>query len=107
VLEPQPAGLAGTTKLASRLHHCHIAFKAEPQTYDELKRRLESAGEAYRENNHGYCKSMYVSSLRSLFEHCSIDRCGFPGAKDASSPGNHLFRCSVAVLRRVQSATAP
>ena len=44
----------------------HIAFKAEPETYDELKRRLERAGEPYRETNHGYCKSIYVSSPDGL-----------------------------------------
>jgi catechol 2,3-dioxygenase-like lactoylglutathione lyase family enzyme len=44
----------------------HIAFKAEPETYDELKRRLERAGEPYRESNHGYCKSIYVSSPDGL-----------------------------------------
>ena len=44
----------------------HIAFKAEPETYEELKRRLEAAGEKYRENNHGYCKSIYVQSPDGL-----------------------------------------
>lgn len=44
----------------------HIAFKAEPDTYDELKRRLERAGEKYRETNHGYCKSIYVASPDGL-----------------------------------------
>jgi glyoxylase I family protein len=44
----------------------HIAFKAEPEIYDELKRRLARAGEAYRETNHGYCKSIYVSSPDGL-----------------------------------------
>ena len=44
----------------------HIAFKAEPQTYEELKQRLERAGEKYRETNHGYCKSIYVSSPDGL-----------------------------------------
>jgi glyoxylase I family protein len=44
----------------------HIAFKAEAQTYDELKRRLESADEKYRETNHGYCKSIYVASPDGL-----------------------------------------
>ena len=41
--------------------HYHIAFKAEPDTYEELKQRLERAGEKYRETNHGYCKSIYVT----------------------------------------------
>lgn len=44
----------------------HIAFKAEPETYDELKRRLAAAGEEYRESNHGYCKSIYVTSPDGL-----------------------------------------
>jgi glyoxylase I family protein len=44
----------------------HIAFKAEPETYDELKHRLERAGENYRESNHGYCKSIYVTSPDGL-----------------------------------------
>jgi len=44
----------------------HIAFKAEPETYDELKQRLNRAGEKYRETNHGYCKSIYVSSPDGL-----------------------------------------
>jgi glyoxylase I family protein len=44
----------------------HIAFKAEPETYEELKRRLEGAGEKYREANHGYCKSIYVASPDGL-----------------------------------------
>ena len=46
--------------------HDHIAFKAEPETYQELKRRLEAAGENYRESNHGYCKSIYVQSPDGL-----------------------------------------
>ena len=44
----------------------HIAFKAEPETYAELKQRLEAAGEQYRETNHGYCKSIYVQSPDGL-----------------------------------------
>jgi catechol 2,3-dioxygenase-like lactoylglutathione lyase family enzyme len=44
----------------------HIAFKAEAETYDELKKRLEAVGEKYRETNHGYCKSIYVSSPDGL-----------------------------------------
>jgi glyoxylase I family protein len=44
----------------------HIALKAEPETYEELKRRLEAAGERYRESNHGYCKSIYVVSPDGL-----------------------------------------
>ena len=46
--------------------HFHIAFKAEPDTYEELKARLARAGEPYRETNHGYCKSIYVTSPDGL-----------------------------------------
>ena len=46
--------------------HYHIAFKAEPDTYEELKARLTRAGEPYRETNHGYCKSIYVNSPDGL-----------------------------------------
>ena len=44
----------------------HIALKAEAATYDELKERLDAAGEKYRETNHGYCKSIYVASPDGL-----------------------------------------
>src|SRR5207253_3008850 len=46
--------------------HYHIAFKAESDTYEELKQRLDRAGEKYRETNHGYCKSIYVNSPDGL-----------------------------------------
>src|ERR1700738_3727838 len=44
----------------------HIAFKAEPETYEELKQRLAAAREEVRETNHGYCKSIYVCSPDGL-----------------------------------------
>jgi len=47
-------------------HYDHIAFKAERETYEELKQRLEAGGEKYRETNHGYCKSIYVQSPDGL-----------------------------------------
>ena len=51
----------------------HIAFKAEPQTYEELKQRLQRAGEKYRETNHGYCKSIYVVSPDGLIVEFTSD----------------------------------
>lgn len=39
--------------------HYHIALKVGEETYDELKRRLDRAGERFRETDHGYCKSIY------------------------------------------------
>ena len=42
--------------------HYHIALKASDQTYEELKRRLNAAGEKFRETDHGYCKSIYTAT---------------------------------------------
>jgi len=42
--------------------HYHIALKASDQTYEELKARLNAAGEKFRETDHGYCKSIYTTS---------------------------------------------
>jgi catechol 2,3-dioxygenase-like lactoylglutathione lyase family enzyme len=44
----------------------HVAFKAAPDTYDELIARLKAARIPYRETNHGYCKSIYVTSPDGL-----------------------------------------
>jgi glyoxylase I family protein len=40
----------------------HIALKVGEATYDALKRRLDAAGEKFRETDHGYCKSIYTTS---------------------------------------------
>jgi catechol 2,3-dioxygenase-like lactoylglutathione lyase family enzyme len=42
--------------------HYHIALKVSDETYDELKTRLNAAGEKFRETDHGYCKSIYTNS---------------------------------------------
>jgi catechol 2,3-dioxygenase-like lactoylglutathione lyase family enzyme len=42
--------------------HYHIALKVSEATFDELKRRLDAAGEAFGERDHGYCKSLYTAS---------------------------------------------
>ena len=42
--------------------HYHIALKAGEETYAELKRRLDRAGERFRETDHGYCKSIYTTT---------------------------------------------
>jgi catechol 2,3-dioxygenase-like lactoylglutathione lyase family enzyme len=64
--DPELYGMTQAEKPAKIGRYDHIAFKAEPQTYEELKQRLERAGEKYRETNHGYCKSIYVSSPDGL-----------------------------------------
>ena len=42
--------------------HYHIALKVGDGTYDELKGRLNRAGEKFRETDHGYCKSIYTTT---------------------------------------------
>ncbi len=42
--------------------HYHIALKVSDASYDELKARLNKAGEPFRETDHGYCKSIYTKS---------------------------------------------
>jgi catechol 2,3-dioxygenase-like lactoylglutathione lyase family enzyme len=64
--DPELYAMTQAERPASIGRYDHIAFKAEAETYDELKRRLEAAGEKYRESNHGYCKSIYVTSPDGL-----------------------------------------
>jgi glyoxylase I family protein len=64
--DPELYNMTQAEKPARIGRYDHIAFKAEPETYEELKQRLEAAGEQYRESNHGYCKSIYVQSPDGL-----------------------------------------
>ncbi|MGA7260593.1 MAG: VOC family protein, partial [Stellaceae bacterium] len=64
--DPELYEMTQAEKPAKIGRYDHIAFKAEPETYEELKHRLERAGENYRETNHGYCKSIYVASPDGL-----------------------------------------
>ena len=64
--DPAMYELTQAEKPAQIGRYDHIAFKAEPETYDELKRRLGQNGVTYRESNHGYCKSIYVTSPDGL-----------------------------------------
>jgi catechol 2,3-dioxygenase-like lactoylglutathione lyase family enzyme len=64
--DPELYAMTQAEKPARVGRYDHIAFKAESQTYEELKQRLERAGEKYRETNHGYCKSIYVVSPDGL-----------------------------------------
>jgi glyoxylase I family protein len=64
--DPEMYALTQAEKPAKIGRYDHIAFKATPQTYEELKERLDAAGEKYRETNHGYCKSIYIASPDGL-----------------------------------------
>ncbi|HVX74866.1 MAG TPA: VOC family protein [Bradyrhizobium sp.] len=45
----------------------HIAIKSTRATIEEVARRLEAAGVKYRVTNHGYCKSIYVTTPDGLY----------------------------------------
>ncbi len=64
--DPEMYALTQAERPAKIGRYDHIAFKATPDTYEELKQRLERAGEKYRETNHGYCKSIYIASPDGL-----------------------------------------
>src|SRR6202012_5228529 len=51
----------------------HIAFKVDDGTYDELVGRVKAAGEAVRETDHGYCRSMYCTSPDGLIVEFTVD----------------------------------
>ena len=51
----------------------HVAFKVDQGTYDEIVARLRRAGEAFRETDHGYCKSVYATSPDGLIVEFTID----------------------------------
>lgn len=51
----------------------HVAFKVSDRTYDEIVDRLQRAGEKFRENDHGYCKSVYATSPDGLIVEFTVD----------------------------------
>jgi len=51
----------------------HIAFKVSERTYDEIIARLNAASVPVRENDHGYCKSLYASSPDGLIVEFTVD----------------------------------
>jgi catechol 2,3-dioxygenase-like lactoylglutathione lyase family enzyme len=51
----------------------HVAFKVADETYDELLHRLKAADLPARENDHGYCRSMYCTSPDGLIVEFTVD----------------------------------
>ena len=51
----------------------HVAFKVDEGAYDEIVARLRRAGEAFRETDHGYCKSVYATSPDGLIVEFTVD----------------------------------
>ena len=64
--DPELYALTQTDKPPQVGRYDHIAFKVESATYEELKARMTRAGEEWREANHGYCRSIYVTSPDGL-----------------------------------------
>jgi catechol 2,3-dioxygenase-like lactoylglutathione lyase family enzyme len=44
----------------------HISFKVSPETYAEIRDRLNANKISIRETDHGYCQSLYVSTPDAL-----------------------------------------
>lgn len=51
----------------------HIAMKVDEAGYDEIVGRLTAAGVDYRETDHGYCQSIYMSSPDGLLVEFTVD----------------------------------
>ncbi|HEY5899043.1 MAG TPA: hypothetical protein VIV54_15850, partial [Burkholderiales bacterium] len=51
----------------------HSAFKATKETQDEIRERLKKAGIAFREIDHGYCKSLYLTSPDGVRMEFTVD----------------------------------
>lgn len=57
----------------------HVAFKVSDAGYQEIIGRVRGAGLAVRETDHGYCRSMYVTSPEGLIVEFTVD---LPNAKE-------------------------
>lgn len=51
----------------------HIAFKVDADTYDEILRRLVAGDIPRRETDHGYCRSLYVTSPDGMRLEFTVD----------------------------------
>jgi glyoxylase I family protein len=53
--------------------YAHIALKADSETFEAATRRLEAAGLPYRITDHGYCRSLYVTTPDELKLELTLD----------------------------------
>lgn len=51
----------------------HVAFKVSDNSYNEIVDRLKRARVAFRETDHGYCKSVYATSPDGLIVEFTVD----------------------------------
>ncbi|MBI3514736.1 MAG: VOC family protein [Proteobacteria bacterium] len=70
--DPEVAALAAPV-FSSVGRFQHIALKIDAKGYDEIARRLTAAAIAHRQTDHGYCRSMYVTSPDGLIVEFTVD----------------------------------
>ena len=51
----------------------HVALKVDAKSFEEIRRRLESAGIPYRLTDHGYCRSLYLQTPDELKLELTLD----------------------------------
>ena len=51
----------------------HSAFKVTRETQDEIRQRLKRAGISFREIDHGYCHSLYLTSPDEVRMEFTVD----------------------------------
>lgn len=54
-------------------NYVHIALKADRETFDGVRQRLDAAGVAHRVTDHGYCLSLYVTTPDGLKVELTLD----------------------------------
>lgn len=67
---------AATTRFAEYGPHSpfiHVAFKADANTQNEIRRRLEAAGYETFTIQHGYCESLYFTDPNGLNIEITVD----------------------------------
>lgn len=53
--------------------YAHIALKADRESFDGVRQRLDAAGVAHRVTDHGYCLSLYVTTPDGLKVEFTLD----------------------------------
>jgi glyoxylase I family protein len=71
--DPDAYRLCVAEKPARVPYFDHVAFKVDDRSYDELMGRLHASDTPVREADHGYCRSMYVTSPDGLIVEFTVD----------------------------------
>lgn len=60
-------------RLPKQAQFAHIALKVTRESFEDAERRLRQAGIPYRVTNHGYCRSLYVTTPDELKLELTLD----------------------------------